>query len=459
MNRFLTGILLAGALLLAACETQSTLDPGPIDYGNITTIDYNKHVQPLLDEYGDMLSQAGILPAGLDLSSWDKLIKGYNRGEVVIPYDAASSLLVELSTKYNNPNPLDSLKLAFLERWIDEGAKNQNGEVPYAGSKNVVFVCNQNIGRVSVIERSAGVVIRNIDFADLGFSTSSKPHDIAVEPDGSFWYVSLIGDGKVLKFNSDHELVGQADFVAAGLLALHPTKDLLYAGHTLSIPDVPATIAAIQRSTMTLTVIPLPFERPHGIVADPNGRYIYFSALVSGDMGVIDTDTNPTEVADYYQLNRDPQVIVHVNPAPDGSKLVASSQLTEQLLVLDVSDPANIALVDSAAIGNRPWHPKYTPNGNFVYCGNDMQNTISVVNTATWQEVAVIGNGTGSDGLANPHGLVIDHAGAKAYVTTRNVNMGYVPAFDLGDNVDYGCLVIIDIATNTIEKIVELGPF
>ncbi|NIT56511.1 MAG: YncE family protein, partial [Aliifodinibius sp.] len=73
----------------------------------------------------------------------------------------------------------------------------------------------------------------------------------------------LIKDDKVLGFDKDFNLIGQADFQEAGLLAMHPTKDLLYVGHTLSIPGVPQDIGAITRSTMNLVPIPLLYERPH----------------------------------------------------------------------------------------------------------------------------------------------------------------------------------------------------
>jgi YVTN family beta-propeller protein len=138
-----------------------------------------------------------------------------------------------------------------------------------------------------------------------------------------------------------------------------------------------------------------------------------------------------------------------------------SSQLEEQLLVFDSSDPTNVTLVDSVTVGQQPWHPKFTPDGNRVYVGNNVSHTVSVVNTVTRQELQQIGMGDGSDGLAEPHGLVISPNGSYVYVTNRNKNIPgeYTPRHDFGDNANAGTVVVINTATNEIEKVLEIEQF
>ena len=63
-------------------------------------------------------------------------------------------------------------------------------------------------------------VVHTIDLQALGFAAMAKPHHIAVEPDGSHWYVSLIAANAVLKFNRDNELVGRLEFERPGLRAI-----------------------------------------------------------------------------------------------------------------------------------------------------------------------------------------------------------------------------------------------
>src|SRR5213593_4284061 len=60
-----------------------------------------------------------------------------------------------------------------------------------------VYVANQASGKVTVIDAATDSVVAIVDFTALGFSAHPKPHHIVVEPDGSYWYVSLVGDNAV----------------------------------------------------------------------------------------------------------------------------------------------------------------------------------------------------------------------------------------------------------------------
>jgi hypothetical protein len=87
---------------------------------------------------------------------------------------------------------------------------------------------------------ASNTVLETIDLQKLGFPPTSKPHHAQVEPDGSFWYVSLIGAGKVLKFDRDNHLVGSVSMEVPGLLTLHPDQDLLVAARSMSAVNPPA---------------------------------------------------------------------------------------------------------------------------------------------------------------------------------------------------------------------------
>lgn len=451
------------------CKKDSTSISNPIDYTQITDIVYSEHVQPLLDQYCTNCHGSQNPAAGLQVDTWDNLIRGSRDGEALIPFDPTNSVMNEILTKLpggSHPSEKgqaapDSIKIDFLARWIREGAKNDAGNVPYDNSINRLYVCNQDAGIISVIDTDAKVVIRNIKLSEFGYSTNPKPHDIAVEPNGENWYVSLIGDGKVVKFNKNYQVVADVDFPAAGLLAMHPTKDLLYVGHTLSIPNVPQTIGAITRTTMTLQVISLPFSRPHALVADHSGQNIFFASLVQSVLATIDTDINPAEVANLIPITGPARTLVQMNISPNDQEIYISSQLEEQLLVLDSSDPTNINLIDSVGVGQFPWHPKFTPDGSRVYVGNNVSHTVSVVNTSTRLEQQQIGLGDGSDGLAEPHGLVISPSGEYVYITNRNKNIPaeYTTRYDFGDNANAGTVVIINTMTNQIEKVIEIEQF
>ena len=78
------------------------------------------------------------------------------------------------------------------------------------GPAPMVYVPNQSSATVSVIDTRLDSVVATVDLQALGFSATAKPHHVAVEPDGSHWYVSLIGENTVVKFDRENHIVGRA---------------------------------------------------------------------------------------------------------------------------------------------------------------------------------------------------------------------------------------------------------
>ena len=77
-------------------------------------------------------------------------------------------------------------------------------------------------------------------------------HHVQVEPDGSAWYVTLIGAGKVLKLDPNDRVLGSAEMEVPGLIALHPSKDLMFVARSMSAVNPPPRMAVIRRSDMAV---------------------------------------------------------------------------------------------------------------------------------------------------------------------------------------------------------------
>ena len=88
---------------------------------------------------------------------------------------------------------------------------------------------------------------------------TAKAHHTAVEPDGSFWYVSLIAAGKVLKFDRQNRLVGDVDFESAAAVA----------GAITPVPGGvgPMTIACLLANTVTACCRANGLAEPEGLTA------------------------------------------------------------------------------------------------------------------------------------------------------------------------------------------------
>ena len=112
---------------------------------------------------------------------------------------------------------------------------------------NLLYVCNQAAATISVIDMDRNIVVKTIDLQALGLPATSKPHHVQVEPDGSYYYVSLIGANTVLKFDRSDELVGRVEFEVPGLLQLDVHSDRLYVGRSMAaVKSFIATVSALR---------------------------------------------------------------------------------------------------------------------------------------------------------------------------------------------------------------------
>ena len=115
-----------------------------------------------------------------------------------------------------------------------------------------LYVANQDDATISVIDAKSRRLIETLDLRRYGFADNAKPHHVQVEPDGSAWYVTLIGAGKVLKLDRANRVQASADLQVPGLMTLHPTEDLMFVGRSMSAVNPPPRMAVIRRSDMKL---------------------------------------------------------------------------------------------------------------------------------------------------------------------------------------------------------------
>src|SRR6267378_2659359 len=110
-----------------------------------------------------------------------------------------------------------------LESWAVGRTNLDRSTFQPSNRPTLVYVANQASGKVTVINAATDSIVATVDFTTLGFSAHPKPNNIVVEPDGSYWYVSLVGDNAVVKLDRSNHVVAKAATVTPGLLAIDPT--------------------------------------------------------------------------------------------------------------------------------------------------------------------------------------------------------------------------------------------
>jgi DNA-binding beta-propeller fold protein YncE len=275
---------------------------------------------------------------------------------------------------------------------------------------------------------------------------------VVVEPDGSAWYVSLIGANRVVKFDRQDRIVGHYEMETPGMLALAPGNRLV-ATRSMSAVNPPKRIAIIDRTTMKGEEVEVLFARPHPMAATAAG-YAY-----TGSLGV-------NQIASIALA--DLQVGITTLPGPihslvqfavsqDGKTLVASTDATGRVLVFDISAPASPKLVKSIPVGTMAFDPVFTPDGRFVWVPVKSTNQLVIIDTRTGTEAARITDAN----LKQPQQIVFSPDGATAFVTNNNKMDHMADPAMAGHNMPGmdapGALVIVNAKTRTVEKAIPLG--
>lgn len=458
----ITAIVLAVliGLSLQSCDNGDVNQP-TIDYASISDIRYSEHVQPILDRgcAREGCHDGGTRAAGLNLTSWNGLIKGSADGEVLIPTQPTRSLLTTLfdgtilrKAHPSTPSsPVTTDEVQFLKRWITEGAKNDAGAIPYASSVNKLYVPNQVEDVIAVIDIDSLVVFRYIN---VGASPSiDGPHFVAANQQN--WYVSLIATGEVLKFDSRTDtLIGSGRIPGSpALLALTPDGGKLYVSQFSNSRS--NQIVVMNTATMTVSKTIDTWVMPHGMRMDGTGTRLYVANMFSDNISVIDIasdsviatvplayDTQPFGPPKYMPME--------IALSPDDSIMLVTCSETREVRMFNTQ---SYALVDSFAVGDEPWHIQFTPDGVYSYVTNRRGNSVSVIHLPMRHVMNTITADTPVY-FNYPHGCDISSNGQYIFVSNENSGHRFIPRY----NPDYvGNVCVIDNLTNQIVKVLEVG--
>lgn len=330
-----------------------------------------------------------------------------------------------------------------------------------AAARQKLYVVNQSGASISVIDQERLVVDTVLDLTRMGFSAAAKPHHVVVEPDGSAWYVSLIGDGKVLKLDHQHRVVGQVSMETPGLLALSPSGDTLFVGRSMTAPNPPRSLAVIRRSAFTLLdEHEILVTRPHALVTTRDGRWTHAASLAENRFASIDATTGRVTLT---TIAGSPRSLVQFTISPDGKTMVAGGELSNSVLFFDLTAPPPYHVpAAEIPVPGKPWDPVFSPDGRFVYFSLFQGNAIAEIDVAARRVTRRI-----TADLAQPYDLIMRRDGKYLFVVNQNTGastsggsahdhmpgMAGMPAKAMKD----GWLSVIDVASGKLVKTLMLG--
>ena len=348
------------------------------------------------------------------------------------------------------------------------GAQAPGGEA----APEYIYVSLQGEAGVAVVDATTFQEVARVDLTELGFSVNASPHHTAVDPDGSHWYVSLITENRVVKFDRDNRMVGQAELEAPGLMVRDPEGPWLYVARSMMAADPPRSVGRIDTGTMEVEELDVFFPRPHGVALAPSLGRIFSGSLSQNQMGSLEVETLEMGL---WNLEGPIHTVVQVAVSPDASTLVATGELTGQLLVFDLETPGEPRLRHSVEVGSGPWHPIFEPDGRRVWMGLKGDDAVVAVDVASGEVVERVVH----PAFHGPHGALIRSDGRYLFVSSSGpggMQVGQTLAggahhdmdhghdhgpehghHERGEGRQVGTLAVIDIATGEVVRILEMG--
>ncbi|MCI0448788.1 MAG: beta-propeller fold lactonase family protein [Chlorobi bacterium] len=465
--------LFAGLINLAACN-DSPVEPKQ-------SVSFSQDILPVFESNCNFPGCHNSVDkqSGIDLTSWGSLmLRGSTFGAEVIPYNSKWSHLVQhinvdtnlapssepLMPKplppYTNGSPLPENIVKLLMQWIDQGAKNDFGEVAYSNITRKAFITNQSSDFVVVVNLDNNFVTRYVKVGTL-VNTPASPHNVAVDNQGRYFYTTLIREGSVEKYDEfTYEKLGSLHAVTSPahvIITPDGTKGYIT---NYNINGTERFIKSFITADMTVlnTIADITMNATHGGRITSNGEYLITVSELGEYIQIIRTADDALEqtipVANIVPPNGNGTGLfrpIAVSLSPDDRYAFVTCDKSNDVRVLDLNSRTITHIIPT---GLFPIQSECTPDGRWLYVANRNSNSVTVIDLNTFTVAKTIP----SVGV-QPHGVAFTPDGRYAYVTCESQSGTFVHHPAAGSSRP-GTTAVIDVINNhTKIKDIEMASF
>jgi YVTN family beta-propeller protein len=415
---------------------------------------------------------------GLNLEDWTKTMNGTKNGAIIVPYSSFWSHFTAIINSDTNVAPVKSLlnpeldqfhklspeKVEFFMNYIDDGAKDVNGNVAHTSISKKLFITNEGSDLLAVIDPDRFLLTRLVKLDDA--QQLKAPHYVIADKAKDFVYVSMISGGQILKIDANYPytILGAANVGDnPAHIAISPDGTTGFVTN-YNVAGVERDIRKFNTATMqvTDTLSDIRMTATHGIVISSDGQYIYTTA--SHGEWVFKISTAELEIE--YAVPMSPQVPPNGNGtglirpfdkklSPDGNYLfvccIGPANTTDNGVV-KVYKSSDLQFVRDIEVGRSPLLLSFTPDGQQLWVCNRNSNSVSVIDVATQTVIRTIPN----VGL-QPHGIVFSPDGQYAFISNESLE-GFNGHHPLVSSTSIGVNSIIRTSDYTVlQQVIETG--
>lgn len=272
-----------------------------------------------------------------------------------------------------------------------------------------IFVPNRASADVAIIDTRTDDVVAH---ATVG----SVPHQVAISADRMKMVTSNTADNTITI--TDLETLSPASTIELGHEPEH--MEINPAGGIVAIGNIGAgSVSLVSLDTdAELARIDGLYE-PHNMTFSPDGSLLYVGNLGADVVSVI--DVAKAEVIEEIPVGEPQAVasegdaatyqgIINVTSTVDGRFGFAAYGEGDAMAVIDLENRETIATL---ALGDLPWRAYATADGRYMITPNNGDETVSIVDTGTLEEVARL------PGAADMTGVNTGFFETKAFVISR----------------------------------------
>jgi 6-phosphogluconolactonase len=280
-----------------------------------------------------------------------------------------------------------------------------------------------------------------------------------------YLYAGVPGTNQILAYREDPNsgILTQLSLspIAAGLgvqsLVVHPSNQFLYAANStesdvslFTISSDGALNEVLPRATVGVA--------PTLLAMDPAGNFLYVANSGSGDISVFSIASSSGTLT---QVTNSPfpvgfSPIDNMKLAPSGNVLYVTGEgsTNGEIGAFSVNSGV-LTLIGFFATGNNPNGLAISPNGNFLYTANSLDNSISEFSTSNGSLTQLSGSPIGQTNT-NPLDLLIDKSGS--YLCVANEGANNISVYSIGSNGSLTALQTSPFASDTAPAFIGSDP-
>lgn len=373
---------------------------------------------------------------GLLLDSWEHLFDGGNNGAVVVPYSSIfSSLLYFVNTNEDsglvqaptmpiNADPLTPEEYSTLKQWIDAGAPDADGNIPFADratSRQKIYAIQGACDVLTVIDAEKNVVMRYLYMGKV--ASQETITDIAMSPDGNYLYLFYYLNNIIQKLDTRTDKV-----VAEGDLQDFFWRDIYVSDDgakiVLSSSDDNSIRVLDANNLQQLQKYKFNMSSLKSVVSNKNTDTIYVASSIGNTIYEI-ANNQVTEISIDSNPPSTNSSTTAPNPwdmemSPDYSKIFITCSQTNDVRIVDTRTNE---LIKTIPVGETPQQITRSKSKPYIFvsCMNDpstelkAKGSIYVINYETLEVVKKI-----QSGFYEPYGIAIDDEKGTLYFVSRN---------------------------------------